>query len=97
MDNREEIYDEIAKFPLPDHVITYRPYVQSNTGYRTSRRTSFDDLVYLNLKELVPNIYLGLHLNHSTEDIKKWSQLTKTYGNKLNEQLQSYCDKKDWF
>ena len=94
MDNREEIYDEIAKFPLPDHVITYRPYVQSNTGYRTSRRTSFDDLVYLNLKELVPNIYLGLHLNHSTEDIKKWSQLTKTYGNKLNEQLQSYCNDK---
>ena len=90
MEVREDIYNEIANYPLPDHIITYRPY---NGTYRT-RRTTFDDLVYLNLKELVPNVYLGLHLNHSTEDIKKWSQLTKTYGNKLNEQLQSYCDKK---
>ena len=90
MEVREDIYNEIANYPLPDHIITYRPY---NGTYRT-RRTTFDDLVYLNLKELVPNIYLGLHLNHSTEDIKKWSQLTKTYGNKLNEQLQSYCNDK---
>jgi len=94
MDNREEIYNEIAKFPLPDHLITYRPYNPNNAPNRMNRRTTFDDLVYLNLKELVPNTYLGLHMEHSTEDIKKWIELTKTYGDKLNEQLQSYCDKK---
>jgi hypothetical protein len=92
MDIREEIYDEITKFPLPDHVISYRRYCPNS--HRTNRRTNFDDLIYLNLKELVPNVYLGLHMKHTTEDTKKWVQLTKSYGDILNEQLQSYCDKK---
>lgn len=94
METREEIYDEIVNYPLPDHIITYRPYVQNSNGHRNNRRTTFDDLIYLNLKELVPNMYLGLHKNHSTDDIKRWTELTKTYGNKLNEQLQNYCNEK---
>tara|TARA_B100000508_G_C11418166_1_gene256912 strand:- start:119 stop:934 length:816 start_codon:yes stop_codon:yes gene_type:complete len=94
MDIREEIYEEITKFPLPDHIVTYRPYIPNRNEYRRSRRTTFDDLIYLNLKELVPNVYLGLHTKHTTEDTKKWVQLTKSYGDILNEQLQSYCDRK---
>ena len=94
MDIREEIYDEITKFPLPDHIVTYRPYIPNRNEYRRSRRTTFDDLIYLNLKELVPNVYLGMHKNHDNEEIKRWIQLTKMYGNKLNEQLQYYCNEK---
>lgn len=92
MDIREEIYNEIAKFPLPDHLITYRRHLPNS--HRTNRRTTFDDLIYLNLKELVPNIYLGLHKEHSADNIKNWINLTKTYGNTLNDQLQLYCNKK---
>ena len=90
MEVREEIYNEIARFPLPDHLITYRAYKPN----RINRRTTFDDLIYLNLKELVPNIYLGLHMEHSPDNIKNWINLTKTYGNTLNEQLQLYCNEK---
>ena len=90
MESREEIYDKIAKYPLPDHIITYRPY-NSRIG---SKRTSFDDLIYLNLKELIPNVRLGLYHKHNTEDIKQWIQMTKSYGDKVNEQFQEYCNEK---
>ena len=92
MEIREEIYNEIMNYPLPDHLITYRPYNPNSN--RINRRTTFDDLIYLNLKELVPNVYLGMHKNHDNEEIKRWIQLTKMYGNKLNEQLQYYCNEK---
>ncbi len=92
MEIREEIYNEIMNYPFPDHLITYRPYNPNSN--RINRRTTFDDLIYLNLKELVPNVYLGMHKNHDNEEIKRWIQLTKMYGNKLNEQLQYYCNEK---
>ncbi len=93
MDYRKEVYDEIIKFPLPDHIVTFRAY-PTTIGYKGNRRTTFDDLIYLNLTQLVPNVYLGLHMNNSTEDLKRWVELTKNYGDKLNEQLKMYCNEK---
>ena len=36
METREEIYNEMVNYPLPDHIITYRSNVQ-NTIFKISK------------------------------------------------------------
>ena len=90
MITREEIYEEIKKYPLPDHTITYKPYVRGIV----QRRTNFEDLIHLNLNEIVPNVYLGIHKGHSNIEIEHWAKKCKEYGDKLNGEFQNRCNKK---
>ena len=70
METREEIYEQIEKYPLPDHIITYKPYVRG----MVQKRTNFEDLIHLNLNEIVPNVYLGIHNGHSNVEIENWAE-----------------------
>ena len=90
MITREEIYEKIEKYPLPDHTITYKPYIRGIV----QKRTNFEDLIHLNLNEIVPNVYLGIYKGHSNMEIEDWAEKCKEYGNKLNEEFQKQCNKK---
>lgn len=90
METREELYKHIQTYPLPDHIITYRPHVKN----QPHRRTTFEDVIHLNLHELIPNVYLGLHQNYSGEEIENWAEMCKSYGNKLNDEFQYQCNQR---
>ena len=87
--NSKLIFAELQSYPLPSEVIRnvkFIPYQQT--------KTTFDDLIRLNLEEIIPNIPLGLHHGHSNEDIVEWIKKTKEYSNKINKEYNELCNEK---
>lgn len=85
-------YGKLVEYPLPGSTITYRrrPYVQGQTYHKTT----FHDLIYLNMQELIPNIELGLHNGKTQDEIIDWAEKTKTYMNMMHIHFQKKCDEK---
>jgi hypothetical protein len=80
-------YGKLVEYPLPGTRITHRRRLYSN-------QTTFHDLVYLNLQELIPNTELGLHQKKTKDEIIEWTEKTKKYMNMLHIHFQNRCDKK---
>lgn len=85
--NIQNVYTEIEKCPIPKEVIRYvKP---PNSDYRY--KSTFHDIIHANLTALVPNIELGYHYNHTTEDIEKWIDNTEEYASLLYQNVISKC------
>lgn len=89
MERVEEIYKEIKKYPLPDNTITYRHRTYAPGGYKP---TTFNDLIYLNMEALVPNLDYGFYRLHTNEEVDGWINKCVEYGNAINEEFQKQCE-----
>ena len=89
MERVEEIYEEIKKYPLPDKTITHRHRTYEPGGYKP---TTFNDLIYLNLESLVPNLDYGFYRLHTNEEVDVWINKCVEYGNAINEEFQKQCE-----
>ena len=89
MERVEEIYKEIKKYPLPDNTITYRHRTYAPGGYKP---TTFNDLIYLNMEALVPNLDYGFYRLHTNEEAGEWINKCVEYGNAINEEFQKQCE-----
>ena len=90
----ENAYNELISYPLPQHVVTYRKQVYSNNLPYRFIKTTFHDLIYLNMQELIPNIELGLFENKTNEQIKEWIEKTKQYNLSMYNHFQSILNQK---
>lgn len=90
---RLQLYDNLTKNPIPENIITYL-HQTSVYNSRRSRTTTFDDLITLNLKELIPNIPMAEHAKLTNKEIEDWIIETKKYGEVVNTEFQIKCDEK---
>lgn len=89
MEKHDEIYEKISKYPLPDNTITYKPRDYTPGIYC---KTTFNDLIYLNLGALVPNQDYGFYRLHTNDDMEEWINNCAEYGNTINEKFQKRCE-----
>jgi hypothetical protein len=83
----QNTYKEIEKYPIPKEVIRY--INPPNRDYKY--KSTFHDIIQANLTALVPNIELGYHYNHTTEDIEKWIDKTEEYARLLYRNVKRKC------
>jgi hypothetical protein len=87
------IYKDITLFPIPKEPIRYPKIEDQPETLNIYRYTStIHDLIYTNMKALIPNIEMGYYYEHSTNDIELWIKTTKTYMDLLNRNMQKKCD-----
>ena len=90
MSERDQIYNELVQYPIPEQVITYAS--QSSRAQSSYRRTTFDDLITLNLNELLPNLTMAEHRKKTNIETAEWINKTKQYGEIVNSEFQKQCD-----
>jgi hypothetical protein len=89
--NCNNSFQELQKYPIPKEPIRY-PRNTDLTETNHSYRSTFHDLIHLNMRALVPNIEMGYYHNHTTEQIEEWINKTKEYTNIIYRNIRKKCD-----
>jgi hypothetical protein len=89
--NCKTSFQELQEYPVPKEPIRYpRNTDITETNYRY--KSTFHDLIHINMVALVPNIELGYYNNHTSEEIEEWINKTKDYVNIVCRNIKKKCD-----
>jgi hypothetical protein len=89
--NCKNSFQELQKYPIPKEPIRY-PRNTDLTETNHAYRSTFHDLIHLNMKVLLPNIEIGYYYNHSSQEIEEWINKTKEYIDVLNRNIKKKCN-----
>jgi hypothetical protein len=89
--NCKNTFLELQHYPIPKEPIRY-PRNTDLTETNYAYKSTFHDLIHINMRALVPNIEMGYYYNHPTQEIEEWIKKTKDYIDLLRRNIKKKCD-----
>jgi hypothetical protein len=89
--NCKNIFQELQNYPIPIDPIRY-PRVTDLAETNFAYKSTFHDLIHINMRALVPNIEMGYYHNHSNQEIEEWIKKTKDYIDLMRRNIKKKCD-----
>lgn len=89
--NCKNRFQELQQYPIPKDPIRY-PRNTDITEINYAYKSTFHDLIHINMTALVPNIEMGYYHNYTTEEIEEWINKTKEYTNMVCRNIKKKCD-----